>query len=169
MRSARRVKKILIFFLLLLLSCATIPKKEHVVNASKKYDICILYHKSKIRNSIVDGLLEKFNASGLNIIVDDAFNIKDHPPDNYRAVIIFSGIHAFIPDAYPRNYIWKYRDKENIIHVFMTFFTKKGVSIRYKKRNKIDTVAAASVKENSDNIVEIIYDLTLLKLKSLAE
>jgi hypothetical protein len=153
---------LLIFFIV---GCATFKKSEYYPE-DNKYDkkICILYHYTKFRDGIIKQLLDKLKNNNIVVITDDAYNIKNYNPKDYDLIVVFSGIHAFIPDAYPRTYLEKYKDKKNIIHVFYTFLTKKGITIDTGE-GKIDTITAASVKSNSEDLTESIYQLIMKKLK----
>ena len=146
--------------------CATIPKKEFTpanTDSSQKR-VCILYHASKFRNEVIYNLTKKLNENNIHVTIDDVVKFKEHSPKKYDLVIVFSGMHAFIPDAYPRNYLWKNKNSKNILHVFCTFFTRKGVTIRSNTTNGIDTISAASIKKNNNELLNIVFDMVIKKL-----
>ncbi len=155
---------ILIFVLLLTANCATVKKSEYYP-ADNKYDkkICILYHYTKMRNNVAVLLTEKLKADNIMVITDNAFNINKYNPKEYDLVVVFSGIHAFIPDAYPANYLYKYKNEKNIIHVFFTFLKGKGITEGKDYNSEIDSIAAASLKENTTALVDKIYELIIKK------
>jgi len=79
-------------------------------------------------------------------------------------IVVFSGIHAFIPDAYPNAYIYKHKNEKNIIKVFYTYLTKKGITVKTGIKNKVDTITAASMKKNKEGLIEEIYKLIMEKM-----
>src|SRR4030042_2747290 len=160
------MKKIFILFMFLtLLSCKTIIHKQEYksINIEKEISICILYHKTNFRDSVVSRLKEKLLEKNVNVIIDDAFNAKNHDPKKYTYIIIFTGIHAFIQDAYPFNYFIKYKKDKNILKVFCTFLTKnsnkKGLTFKESIKNKPDTISLASITINIDILVEKIIEI----------
>ena len=166
-------KKYLLMLLIttvLLVSCITVKKVEYepVNNKNENYTdrkkILILYHGTEFRDESVSGLKEKLLADDITVIVDDASKGKNYDPGFYDIVVVFSGIHAFIPDAYPNDYIFKHKNEKNIIKVFYTYLTKKGITVRTGIKNKVDTITAASMDSNKDGLVEEIYKLIMEKM-----
>jgi hypothetical protein len=155
---------IILFSSILIFGCVTIKKSEYLPDKKEYKKICILYHYSDFRKKIIDELITKFRNINCKVTVDSAFKTKEHPPDKYDLVIIFSGIHAFVPDYLPANYIHIYKNNRNIIHVFMTFLTEKGITIDTDYPDIADTITAASVKLNRNDLIQNIYDLSIKKL-----
>jgi hypothetical protein len=156
----------ILIYMILFFGCATIKMRENYPpdnNYDKK--IAILYHNTKFRTDIVDQLIEKLEAKNILVVVDDAFNTKKYDPKLFDLVVVFSGIHAFIPDAYPNAYIQKYKNEKNIIKVFYTYFSKKGITERTGVKDKIDTITAASMAVNKSGLIDSIYELILNKLE----
>jgi hypothetical protein len=157
-------KIILLFSTLFIFSCLTVSKAEYLPDKKEYKKICILYHYSKFRKGIVDELIPKFKNIGCMVTVDSAFKTNEYPPDKYDLVIIFSGIHAFNPDYFPANYIHKYKNDRNIIHVFMTFLSDKGIAVETDNPDIVDTITTASKKINKDDLIKNIFDLAIKKL-----
>lgn len=157
-----------LFFILILISffsCKTIVKKQEniSINTEKEITVCILYHKTNFRDQVVTKLKEKLLEKKVNVIIDDAFKAKEHDPKKYSYVIVFTGIHAFIQDAYPFNYFIKYKKEKNILKIFCTFLSKnsnkKGLIYKENIKNRPDTISLASLNINIDILVDKIIEV----------
>jgi hypothetical protein len=166
-----------IFLILPVIACTTIKKNEFYPQNNKPETqntvtqdqispkrIVILYHGTKFRDEIVKHLVEKLVADNIEVIIDDASKGKNYDPKQYDQVVVFSGIHAFIPDAYPNDYLFRHKNEKNIIKVFYTYLTRKGVTVKTGIEDKFDTITAASMKINSEELVKNIYDLIKSKI-----
>jgi len=156
---------VVLLIFLAVLNCKTIVQKQEIKsnNTEKEVSICILYHKSNFRETVVSKLKEKLLEKNVNVIIDDAFKTKEHSPEKYTYVVVFTGIHAFIPDSYPFNYFVKYKKNKNILKIFCTFLTKnsnkKGLTFKENIKNKPDTISLASINSNIDILVDKIIEV----------
>lgn len=148
---------LLSLFLVLVILLNTFPQE----NIKK---VCILYSPSKYKEK----LLEKVEVSlkGTNVFIEkDTFkNIEKYNPKDYDAILLLSGIAAFIPYPKATKYIKKNNYSSNIVYFCATYLEKEDV-YGFLDKNKIDAITAASEEENIDEtakkIVDEIYKIIL--------
>jgi uncharacterized protein (UPF0297 family) len=152
-----------VLILMLPLSCKTTKKEIIESQVPRPKKIAILYHYTTFRETVIDSLVKQLSTTSL-VTVDNAYRSRDYNPEEYDLIIVFSGIHALIPDAAPRVVIRRFKRKTRVIHVFCTYYSKKGVTVTKGGVGKVDTITAASVDKNISPLTRTLYKVVRDKL-----
>jgi hypothetical protein len=121
--------------------------------------VCIIYYESAFKTEVAKKIEQKLLEENISTVKDKLNNINNYNPDDYDAVIILSGMAAFIPYPQATIYITKHKYRENIIYFCASYIPDAVYG--FLDSNKIDALTSASKKENIDSTVNMILEKTL--------
>jgi hypothetical protein len=121
--------------------------------------VCIIYYESDFKTEIVKRLEQKFLEQGVSTVKDKLKNINKYDPEDFDAVIILSGMAAFLPYPQATIYISKHKYRENIVYFCASYIPDAVYG--FLDSNKIDALTSASKKENIEPTVNMIMEKTL--------
>ena len=122
---------------------------------TEKKQVCLLYYKSKYKLALVNEIEKELKEKNINVVKDSINNMNNYNPDDYYAVVLFSGIKAFTPYPKATQYIKKHNYAHNIIYFCAASSVEDSV-YGFLDPDRVDAVSSASEMNNIKDTADVI-------------